>query len=91
LQLVVIETLEKSVSRSNEVLRSIECNAITVAASQATATISRYGDLVSRITLEITLPPLRAPVIPNTSAGASAGAVYAETGAYYVNAIGFNL
>jgi len=55
----------------------------------STATISRYGDLVSRITLEITLPALRAPAIPDTSSGATAGAVYAETGAHYVNAIGF--
>lgn len=58
-------------------------------ASTSTATISRYGDLVSRITLEINLPPLRAPLIPDTSSGASAGATYDTTGAYYVNAIGF--
>ncbi|KAG5186331.1 putative major capsid protein, partial [Tribonema minus] len=58
-------------------------------ASTSTATLSRYGDLISRITLEIVLPALKAPDIPDTSAGASAGALYAETGAYYVNCIGW--
>lgn len=50
--------------------------------------MSRYGDLISRITLEITLPPLHAPAIPDTTSS-TAGATYATTGAYYVNAIGF--
>lgn len=54
-------------------------------AKQATATISRYGDLVSRITLEITLPPLRAPQIPKASGTGNE----TDTGAYYVNSIGF--
>ncbi|KAG5191340.1 FirrV-1-B50 [Tribonema minus] len=58
-------------------------------ASTSTATISRYGDLVSRITLEIVLPPLSAPDIPDTSSGAGAGAHYADTAAYYVNSIDF--
>ena len=47
--------------------------------TSTTATISRYGDLVNRITLEITLPPIEAPVIENATAAA----------AYYVNAVGF--
>ena len=55
----------------------------------STATVSRYGDLVSRITLEISLPALSAPAIPDTSSGAVAGAQYATTGAYYINSIGF--
>jgi hypothetical protein len=58
--------------------------------TMANLTLNRYGDLISRIALEITLPPLAAPQISTVPATNPATYVDADlTGAHYVNCIGF--
>ncbi|KAG5179262.1 FirrV-1-B50 [Tribonema minus] len=58
--------------------------------TSSSATINRYGDLISRITLEIRLPPLAAPQVPVVPA-TNPVTYYAseDTAAHWVNAIGF--
>lgn len=64
----------------------------TFGAQKAPATISRYGDLITDIHVYYSLPPLGPP--PNGTwnqiSGSSPPAYY-ETGAYWVNAIGYAL
>lgn len=56
----------------------------------STVTLNRYGDLISRIALQITLPPLSAPQIPVSPATNPATYVDSTlTGAHYVNSVGF--
>lgn len=58
--------------------------------TSSTMTLNRYGDLISRIVLEISLPPIAAPDIPVP--GTSNPVEYyapEDTAAYYVQAIGF--
>jgi hypothetical protein len=58
--------------------------------SSSTLTINRYGDLVTRIALEVVLPPLAAPAIPVTPATSPATFLPStSTGAHYVNCIGY--
>lgn len=59
--------------------------------TSSTVTLNRYGDLITRLALEVTLPPLAAPVItiPGVN-GAPATTVTAKNaGAHYVNCIGY--
>jgi hypothetical protein len=53
--------------------------------------LNRYGDLISRVALEIVLPPLAAPeiTIPAVGSGSPTVVASADKGAHYVNAIGY--
>lgn len=58
--------------------------------SVSTLIVNRYGDLITRIALEVTLPALAAPQIPVSPATTPPTYVSAaDTGAHYVNCIGF--
>ncbi|KAG5183124.1 large eukaryotic DNA virus major capsid protein-domain-containing protein [Tribonema minus] len=57
--------------------------------TSSSATINRYGDLISRVTLEITLPPLAAPQVPITGTSPVTYHPAADTAAHWVNCIGF--
>jgi len=60
--------------------------------TSSTMTVNRYGDLISRIALEVQLPPLAAPQIPVTPATNPVTYIdAADTGAHYVNCIGYAL
>ncbi|KAG5190066.1 putative major capsid protein [Tribonema minus] len=57
--------------------------------TSSSATINRYGDLISRVSLEIVLPPLAAPEIAIAGASPAANYAPADCAAYYVNSIGY--
>jgi Major capsid protein N-terminus len=75
--------------------------------TNSSCTVHRYGDLIARITLEVTLPAIEAPAIPAalaqpattttvngqvvTTPAATGNFLQANTGAHYVNSIGFAL
>jgi hypothetical protein len=61
---------------------------IAFGSQKSPATVSRYGDLITDIHLWVTLPAIEGPQIPIPGTSPQE---YYETGAYWVNAIGYAL